>query len=137
MTLGYRTKDLPLFNQHEEPKPKLVLRTVPDIRFPAPSAPGSESSRDAAEAVDPFRRPDWIKILRCLANLPAGRVLSREEIAARTEIKECACCARISELVPYWVEVVKKSVIAKSKKPVDGYRLSSAGRKLFRNGEGE
>lgn len=110
----------------------------PDIRTRAPSAPGSSSSEDAADAIEPFRRKSWRQILYTLAAIGPEKVLSREEISARTGIKEASLCARIHELLPTWIEVLEGACIASSHKRVNGYRCTGLARRLFnRNGAGE
>lgn len=111
--------------------PRPVLRRVPDIRIEAPRAPGSTSSERAAKSIEPFRRASWKRILVCLSRLPAGAVLSREEIAARVGAKEGPLCARLSELRVHWVEKVDGACMSSSRVAVDGYRLNAAGRALF------
>lgn len=105
--------------------------SVPTIRVDAPVAPGSASSREAAEAVtDPMRMRAHRLVMLALA--AAARPLSREEIAERTGYKESGLCGRIDELRPEWVEAVDRACVAKSGKHVDGYRLTEAGRNRMR-----
>lgn len=103
----------------------------PDIRVVPPSAPGSKTSEDAADAIAPFRRKSWRRILYTLAALNPDKVLSREEIAGRTGMKEASLCARLSELAPTWVQVVEGACFSSSRKTVNGYRITPAGRALF------
>lgn len=122
-------------------QPSLWDEPLPRIRIEAPSAPGSETSRDAADAIEPFRRRQWRLVLVALSKLPAGALLSREEIAARTGIKECSLCGRLSDrelclkrnaTERMWVEVIPDALVASSNRRVDGYRLTTAGRDLFK-----
>lgn len=106
----------------------------PRIKIAAPSALGSKTSEDSADAIEPFRRKSWRQILYTLAQLSPEKFLSREEIASKTGIKECSVCGRIDELRPLWIEVIPDAVIAKSKRKVDGYRITDAGRNLFKRG---
>lgn len=105
---------------------------VPDIRTPAPSAPGSDTSQAAADALSgPFRRRSWRLIMLTLAAADP-RPLSMHELSTRTELPINVLCARLSidELRPTWVEVVP-GACASHVKPelrVNGYRLTAAGR---------
>ena len=90
------------------------------IRFPAPSAPGSCSSEEAARVADPMRARSHRIIMLALQS--ANRPLSREELAERTGIKESTLCARLSELRPFWIEAVDRACVASSGLHVDGYR---------------
>ena len=100
---------------------------APDIRTSAASAPGSETSRFAAEAItnSPFRRASWRRVMLALAS--AGRPLTREELSERAEVKESSLCARLSELRPEWVQVAGQ-VMGSSGVLVDTYSLTAAGR---------
>lgn len=91
------------------------------IRFPAPSAPGSRSSEEAARIADPFRARSHRLIMLALQS--ANRPLSREDLADRTGIKESTLCARLAELRPFWIESVDRACVASSGMKVDGYRL--------------
>lgn len=107
----------------------------PLIEVRAPSVP-TKSSEDAADAIEPFRRKSWRRILYTLASIPETACLSREEICERIGAKEGPACARLAELrVALWVEVVPDAIMAKSKRRVDGYRITAAGRGLFTSGE--
>ena len=92
------------------------------IRFPAPSAPGSRSSEEAARVADPMRARSHRLIMIALLQ-SAGRPLSREELAERTGIKESTLCARLAELRPFWIEALDRACVASSGLHVDGYRL--------------
>lgn len=105
-----RVEDLPLF-------------IVPRIESPAPVAPGSESSRVAAKAIEPFRAKSHRRIMLALAS--AGRPLTREEICARTGMKESSACARISELRDTWITKHDGGGIAQSGHRVDTYSLTA------------
>lgn len=108
-----------------------LFNQPPDIRVVPPSAPGSKTSEDAADAIQPLRAKSHRRILYTLASLAPGKVLSREEIAGRTGMKESSLCARIFELQPTWVEVVEGACFSSSRKTVNGYRITPAGRALF------
>lgn len=101
---------------------------VPDIRSPAPSAPGSESSRRAARAIDPHRPGQYRTVLLALALFADDAPVSREALSGITGIKESSLCGRLYELAPLWVEVVPDSCVARSGLTVDGYRLTKHGR---------
>ena len=110
----------------------LDLFDVPEIRCPAPSAPGSESSRDAAAAVsDPMRALSHRSIMRVLA-VYGETPISREALSSATEIKESTLCARLAELRPTWIEAVSRACVSASGVRVDGYRLTTAGTKRVR-----
>lgn len=105
------------------------LDTAPDIRTEPPVAPGSESSRLAAAALDgPFRRKSWRTIMRVMA--VADRPLTREEIAERTGYKESSLCGRLStqELRPEWIEALSCYSTSSAGVAVDAYQLTPAGR---------
>lgn len=111
-----RTDDLPLF--------------ATDIRTPAPSAPGSTTSQRAADVVSsPFRRMSWRRIIAALA--ADGATVSRESLSERLGIPQHVLCARLSELVPIWVECVESACNSKAKPglKVNGYRLTDACRR--------
>ncbi len=98
------------------------------LRFPAPSAPGSESSRRAAERMTvERRRPQWAKVLEALARCRFA--VSREELSRLTGIKEASLCGRLYELAPLYVEVSSMSCISAAGEKVNGYRISEAGRR--------
>lgn len=115
-------------------QPPLIEVRAPDIRIEAPSQPGSKSSQRGAEAVEPFRNPQWRKVLIALSKIPPGKCLSREEIASRTGIKDCSLCGRLStrELRLWWVERVEDACVSSAKVLVDGYRLNENGWGLFK-----
>lgn len=101
------------------------LFDVPEIRTPVPVAPGSRSSEDAAKSItDPMRARSHRLIMLALQS--ASRPLSREELSARTGIKESTLCARLSELriEPAWVEAVDRGCVSSSGRSVDGYRIA-------------
>lgn len=107
--------------------PTLDLFNGPDIRTPVPSAPGSESSREAAESItDPMRARCHRLIMLELASSPAP--LSREALSERTGVKESTLCARLAELRPLWVAARDRACTARSGLSVDGYELTPAGR---------
>ncbi len=121
-----RTKSLPE-GPVSRPSMGPLWDVAPDIRTTPPIAPGSDSSRRAALAVDsPFRRESWRRILTTLyaAEIP----LSREQIAERVGMKESALCGRLSELRPIWVQSHDGAVIAASGCHVDGYSLTVVGK---------
>lgn len=101
----------------------------PDYRAPAPSAPGSESSRRAAERMTvERRRPRWLQILEALA--AARYAISREELSHRTGIKESTLCGRLNELAAaLCVDVSEGSCISAAGERVNGYRISESGRR--------
>lgn len=102
---------------------------VPDIRTPAPAAPGSETSQAAAESItDPMRAETHRGIMRYLA-MRGDNPASREQIADYLEVKESTLCARLYELRPLWVETVPGACMAISGRKVDGYRLTDAGKR--------
>lgn len=103
------------------------LFAAPDIRFEAPSAPGSETSKQAAiDLSSPFRRETWRQILRVL--YVEGKPLTREQLAERLGRKESSMCGRLSELRPVWVQKHDGYAIASSGCRVDAYSLTEAGR---------
>lgn len=102
----------------------------PRIKIAAPSSPGSETSRLAAEAIEPFRRKSWRQILYTLASIPETACLSREEICLRIGMRESSACARLYELAPTFVEVVEGGCRSGAGVRVNGYRLSASGRAL-------
>lgn len=111
-----RTDDLPLF--------------TPNVETPAPSAAASSTSELAADAVSgPFRRMSWRRIIAALA--ADGALISRESLSDRLGIPQHILCARLSELVPLWVECVDGACASKAKPTlkVNGYRLTDACRR--------
>lgn len=105
----------------------LDLFAIPDIKTPPPIAPGSESSRLAAEAIDgPLRKASWRKIMLTLA--ASTKPLSRAELCERTGLLESTACARLAELRPTFVEAVELACTSPSGRPCDGYTLTPAGR---------
>lgn len=109
--------DLPLFNQ-----------PAPDIQSPPPVAPGSDTSRLAAMALDgPFRKKSLRRIMLALGS--ASRPLSRGEICERTGLLESSACARLAELRPEWVRAVDGVCVSASGRTCDGYELTELGRK--------
>lgn len=115
------TEGLAMFAEH-----------VPDVRSPAPSAPGSSTSQAAAEAIthSPFRAKSHRVLMLCLGALSEGDCLSMEEISERTGMRIASICGRISDLSPLWIEKLpgaRQSSAMPSLK-VNGYRLTKAGR---------
>lgn len=102
---------------------ELTLWT-PAIESPAPVAPGSESSEEAARVIEPLRAKSHRRVLQALAS--ADRPLTREEIAARTGMKESSLCARIAELRPLWVAKHDGGGKSSSGLKVDTYSLTEA-----------
>lgn len=115
-----RSDDLPLFN-------------APRIETPAPVAPGSESSRRAAKKIEPHRPSQFTKILLALA--ASDVPLTREEICARTGLRESSACARLSELSPLWISVNEGAGKSSSGVSVNTYELTPAGRARCQNRE--
>ena len=114
-----------------------LFDAAPDVRTPAPAAPGSASSQIAADAIDgPFRRASLRRIMLTLATLDAP--ISRYALSERTGLPVNVLCARIPELVPIWVEVVPGACEshAKAGLHVDGYRLTDVGRERVRKATG-
>jgi hypothetical protein len=100
---------------------------APDIRTDAPAAPGSATSKAAAEAIDgPFRTKSYRKSLTAL--VASGRPMSREELSTVTGIKESSLCGRLSdrELRPEWVAVVPGACVSAAGVSVDGYVATDA-----------
>jgi AraC-like DNA-binding protein len=98
-----------------------------NLRLKAPHAPGSESSRRAAERMTVAKRtPQWWKVLEALGAVRYG--LTREELSRRTGIKETSLCGRLYELAPLYVQVSKLSGISSADVTVDTYRITAAGR---------
>lgn len=139
-------RELDLFDVPQAPLPKRIIRT-PDLRIVPPSQP-SKSSERGADYIRPLRSPSYRKILACLANLAEGKCLSREEISARTGIRETSMCGRLHELSNInfriagsaettCIETVEDACISSSRIIVTGYRLTAAGKRLFGNGERE
>lgn len=119
--------DLPLF---AAPEPVLTVN-VPDIRTPAPAAPGSATSEEAASKVtDPCRAASHAKIMVELYVAERNGIgpLTREQLCARTFMKESAACARIAELRPTWVQKHDGAGKASSGCAVDQYSLTEAGK---------
>jgi hypothetical protein len=107
------------------------LFDVPAIRTPVPSAPGSASSERAADSVtNPMRARCHRAVMNALAT--ANGPVSRESLSGTTGIKESTLCARLSDLVPLWVECLEDACIASSGLKVNGYRLTQAGRNRTR-----
>lgn len=106
----------------------------PRIKIAAPSAPGSRTSEDAADAIAPFRRKSWRQILYTLASIPETACLSREEICARIGMRESSACARLYELAPDWIEVLDGARTSSAGMRVNGYQLTAKGRNLFNRG---
>jgi hypothetical protein len=105
---------------------------VPDIRTPAPSAPGSDTSQAAADYMthSPLRARSHRVIMLCLATLPRYECFSMEELSERTGIRIASLCARLDDLCPTWIEKVKgaRQSSALRSLRVNGYRLTEAGR---------
>lgn len=97
---------------------------APRIETAPPVAPGSASSEEASAVIEPYRAKSHRRILECLA--AADRPLTREEICARTKMKESSACGRIFELAPTWVTVHSKAGKAASGLPVDTYEITPA-----------
>lgn len=108
--------------------------SVPDIRTPAPIAPGSESSQAGARNVRPRRTNQFDKILGVLAEREDP--ISRELLCALTGIRESSMCGRLSELEPIWVERVENACKSRAGVNVNGYRLTAAGRDRARGPRG-
>lgn len=100
----------------------------PRIKITAPSAPGSKASEDAADAIEPFRRKSWRRILYTLASIPETACLSREEICGRIGMRESSACARLWELQPTWIEVLDGARTSSAGLRVNGYRLTESAR---------
>lgn len=122
---------------HGRPRPTTITATSatnvfapPLLESPAPVAPGSESSRLAAKAIEPFRAKSYRTVM--LALLSADKPLTREELSARTGIKESSLCARINELRPLWIERHDMGGVASSGMRVDTYSLTTLGVNRFR-----
>jgi hypothetical protein len=106
----------------------MTPRDWPDLfDLPAPSAPGSRSSEDAADAImrSPFRRASWRKVLNYLAS--KAKPVSREELSEAIGIPQHVLCARLSELRPTWVEAHDRVCTSRAGLKVDGYALTLAG----------
>lgn len=106
---------------------------LPDLfDLPAPSAPGSVTSEDAADALDQMVRASQHRsIMLCLSLVPADATLSRYELHQRTGIAINVLCARLKcDLEPTWVEAVPRARPSHVKPTlrVNGYRLTRAGR---------
>ena len=115
-----------------------LFDVAPDIRTPAPAAPGSTSSQVAADWLDgPFRRASLRKIMLTLATLDAP--ISRADLAQRTGIPQHVLCARLADLRPMWVEAVDRACTSDVKPGlrVDGYKLTDIGRARVRAAIGE
>lgn len=120
------TEDLPLFAE-----PVHVEVSPPTIRTPAPAAPGSATSEEAASTVtDPCRAASHAKIMVELyrAERRGEGPLTREQLCVRCYMKESAACARIAELRPTWVQRHDGAGTASSGCAVDTYSLTEAGR---------
>lgn len=111
-----------------------LFNQPPDIRVVPPSAPGSKTSEDAADAIAPFRRKSWRRILYTLATIPETACLSREEICSRIGMRESSACARLYELAPMWIEVLDGARTSSAGMRVNGYQLTAKGRDLFKRG---
>lgn len=107
---------------------------APDIRVPAPTAPGSESSRAGALNVRPRRTNQFEKILGVLAD--RDEPISRELLCALTGIRESSMCGRLSELEPIWIERVENACKSRAGVNVNGYRITAAGRDRVRGVRG-
>lgn len=108
---------------------ELFAANVPDVRSPAPSAPGSASSELAAKALSgPFRRKSWRKIMLVLG--AASGPMSMHEISVEADIPINVVCARIPELEPLWIARTKDACLShvKPNLKVDGFALTPAGR---------
>lgn len=120
------------------PAPAPSSRDVaPDVRSPAPAAPGSETSRAAAEAIDvPFRRASLRKIMIALAQHDVP--ISRHALSLETALPVNVLCARLPELIPLWVAVVPGACESHAKPGlhVDGFLLTSTGRDRVRAAPG-
>lgn len=99
---------------------------TPRIETPAPSAPGSESSRRGATIIDPFRSGIYRKIMLALG--ASSHPMSREQLSERIDVKESTLCGRLSELRPLWVAVVPDAQRSSAGVLVDGYALTEQGR---------
>jgi hypothetical protein len=102
----------------------------PRMETPAPSAPRSRSSEDAADAVsNPLRAKSHKKIMWALVTATAERPRSMAEIRDRTGLAINVICARLSELRPLWVQQHERACISHAKPSlrVDGFSLTSAG----------
>jgi hypothetical protein len=112
------------------------LRAI-DVRVPAPFAPGSATSEDAADERSlPKRQQDHRKVMRALA-ARHPRPVSRDEIHEATAIPIATLCAILSdrELRGLYLEAVNGACRSRAKPTlkVDGYRLNDAGLKKFRS----
>lgn len=98
------------------------------LRFAAPIAPGSESSRRAAEQMTVAkRRPVWLRVLEELSR--RRYAVSREELSRLTGIKESTLCGRLMELkTALCVEASPMSCLSSAGVRVDGYRITACGR---------
>lgn len=105
---------------------ELPLFGNPDIRTPAPVAPGSKSSQAGADVIEPLRKGLRWQVIMSLAAV--DHPISREDLSIRTKIKETTLCARLSELRPEWVEMVPNACRSSAGVTVDGYVLTQAGR---------
>lgn len=99
---------------------------APNIRTPAPSAPGSPSSRRGALAVEPGRATQHRRVL--LALYRHGGTMSREQLAAATDIKESSLCGRLADLEPLWVVSRDDAITSAAGVLVKGYQLTPNGR---------
>ncbi len=108
---------------------------APDVRVPAPSAPGSDSSTDAAESRSlPKRQADHAKVLRALASVYPHPV-SRDWLHSATSIPVSTLCAILGdgELRGLYIEMLPRRCTSSAKPTlhVDGYRLNEAGLAKF------
>lgn len=103
---------------------------APDIRTPAPSSPGSESSRAGARNVAPRQRNQLDRILREM--LDRDEPVSREHLVALTGIRESSMCGRLAALEPTWVQKVESACRSRAGVRVNGYLLTAAGRRRAR-----
>ena len=119
-------------------RPLLSLFDVPDIRTDAPSAPGSDTSRQAAATIsNPFRRASHRRIMAALGALNADTYASQWAIGQAADLPINVICARIPELEPLWIERERgacRSHVKPSLK-VDGFRLTVAGRRRLAQAE--
>lgn len=108
------------------PQQDLFTVRPPDIRTPAPAAPGSPSSRRGARAIEPKRPTQYQRILQAL--FTAGGAMTREQLADATGIKESSLCGRLSELEPLWVVSSDQALTSTAGVLVKAYQLTAAGR---------
>lgn len=114
-----------------------LFDVAPDIRSPAPSV-RSATSEAAADLIQnsPLRRRSHRLVMLVLAKeYPHG--LSRERLAELTGLKESSLCARLSELVPVWVECLDGAAMSKARMQVNAYRLTRLGFERVRDAQTE